>query len=139
VTKNAYSSLVAESYSGGKISFEESSAVNATTWEMIEKLKNGEVSLLVFLFVFLLLKLPPVCSVRVGQDPLLMSPRNMKSFKRNTRAGQRDWRQSKMPTTPSSQRKRRMVPNQSFEGLSTSSSRSTNSPPWEVRLGSDRQ
>lgn len=42
VSKDTYSSLVAESYAGGKISFRESSAVNGTVWETIEKLKNGE-------------------------------------------------------------------------------------------------
>lgn len=59
VSKNAYrwgystaftisltysSALVAESFTGGTISFEESTAVNGTTWDSIEKLKNGEVS-----------------------------------------------------------------------------------------------
>jgi hypothetical protein len=38
------SALVAESYTGGTISFEENTAVNAPTWETIEKLKNGEVA-----------------------------------------------------------------------------------------------
>ena len=39
-----FSTIVAESYAGGTISFKESSLVNSTTWENIEKLKNGEVN-----------------------------------------------------------------------------------------------
>lgn len=42
VSKRAYSILVAESYTGGVISFEESLGVNSAVWEPLEKLTNGE-------------------------------------------------------------------------------------------------
>lgn len=42
VSKRVYGILVAESYSGSKISFSEEYAVNATVWEGLEKYYNGE-------------------------------------------------------------------------------------------------
>jgi hypothetical protein len=44
VSKRSYSILVAESHTGGKVSFQELSAVNNTQWEPLERLSNGEVS-----------------------------------------------------------------------------------------------
>jgi hypothetical protein len=43
VSKRAYSILVAESYTGGQVSFRESKDVNNTHWEPLERLSNGEV------------------------------------------------------------------------------------------------
>ena len=42
VSKRAYSILVAESYTGGLLSFEESLSVSSAVWEPLEKLTNGE-------------------------------------------------------------------------------------------------
>lgn len=42
VSKRAYSILVAESYMGSKLSFQERNSVNGSTWQTIENLYNGE-------------------------------------------------------------------------------------------------
>lgn len=42
VSKSSYSTLVAESFSGGKISMHENNEVNATVWETLEKLGERE-------------------------------------------------------------------------------------------------
>ncbi len=41
--RTIYSILVAESYTGGSISFVENADVSGSTWESLEKLHNGEV------------------------------------------------------------------------------------------------
>jgi hypothetical protein len=51
VSKSSYSTLVAESFVGGKITMHESSDVNATIWETLEKLGDKEVSLLCYKLV----------------------------------------------------------------------------------------
>jgi len=42
ISKRSYSILVSESYMDSNISFSESSNVNSTSWETLEKLSNGE-------------------------------------------------------------------------------------------------
>ena len=42
VSKRAYSILIAESLTGSKVSFDESSSVSTAIWEFLEKLVNGQ-------------------------------------------------------------------------------------------------